>query len=116
MRQENLGFHYAERLKSNFMLLARGLDRLSQLKGEELKGGKEVLKGVFDGLRIELNIARGFVPAEELGSAEMKVIEAEGNVELGDYEKARMNLAEGISQATTLAAKYIDVLKEKGLI
>jgi hypothetical protein len=112
----NIAFHYSERLKSNFLVVARGLERLPRLKGSELEGGKEILRGIFDGLRSEISIAKGHIPLRELDLAGMKLMEAEGNIELREYEKARLNLAEALSHVTTLSSKYMGMLKEENLI
>ena len=107
-KEATLRFYYSERLKSNILLVEKGLEKLSKLKGDELQGGKEVLRGVFEGLKTEIGISRRYLSSKELDLAETSLMEAEGNIELHDYEKARACLARGLSQITTISAKYID--------
>jgi hypothetical protein len=116
IKQANLSFHFSERLKSNFFLLEGALDRLSGLKGERLKGGREVLRGSFAALRREVNFAKQYLPSAEMASVETKLTEAEGLIELHVYEEARLKLAEALSQVTTLSGRYMSQLLEQGLV
>ena len=112
----NIGFHHSERLKSNFLLVAQALDSLSGLHSQELDGAKSVLMALFAGLLTEIRIAEGQIPSAELAQSELKVVEAEENVELGDYDKAREKLGEGLSQITTLSQGYIEPLLAADLL
>jgi hypothetical protein len=114
MKQANLSFHYAERVKSNIFLASGALDGLERAREQE--GGREVAVGVFSALRGEINIAKRFLPPREMDLIEEKIVEAEGQIMLQDYEKARLRLSEALSQVTTLCGRYIVVLMEGDLI
>lgn len=116
IKEANIGFHHSERLKSNFLLVAQTFDSLSGLRSQELDGAKNILKVLFTGLITEIRIAEGQTPSEELAQSELKVAEAAENVELGDYDKAREKLSEGLSQVTTLSQQYIELLLAADLL
>ena len=115
-KQANLCFHPSERLKSNLFLLSSALDRLATLKAEGLEGGKEVIKGVLDALRNELNMARQYFPSEAINSIERELSEVEAEMDLYDYAKAGEHLGKTLSHVTTLSNKYIRVLIDEDLI
>lgn len=114
MKENNLSFHYSERLKSNFLLVMRAVSGMTNLKEERLEGAKEVMKGVFSGLLGEISIARRYLPSSQLDSIEAKVLEAEGNIGLYGIESGLKSLAEGLSRVTTLCNRYLNLLKGKG--
>ena len=115
-KEANICFHHSERLKSNFLLVAQTLDSLSGLQGRELEGAEKVMRALFEALKTEIRIAGGQIPSWELEPAELKVTEAEGSVEFGDYDKARENLSEGLSRVTTLSQQYIELLLAANLL
>lgn len=106
--EANIAFRYSERLKSNLFLLESALRRLEALKGERRSGGKEVAQAVFGAMRNELNIARPYLPSEEVNRIEGKLLELGGNMALDEYSKARGNFAQILSLVTTLCHRYID--------
>lgn len=115
-KRANLGFHHSERLKSNLFLVSSALDRLTTLKAEGLEGGKEVIKGVFDALRNELNMARRYFAPEEINSIERELSGVEAEIELHDYPKAREHLGKTFSRVTTLSDRCIRVLIDENLV
>ena len=115
-KQANLCFHHSERLKSNLFLVSGALDRLTTLKAERLEGGKEIIKGVLDVLRNELNMARRYFPPEAIDSIEGELSGVEAEMELHDYAKAREHLGKTFSHVTTLSDRYIRVLIDEDLI
>ena len=115
-KEANLRFLYAERLKSNLLVVSRALERVGGLKGEGLAGGREVCRGAFAGLRNEVSLAAHYFAAQELQPLEIKLREAEGNMELGECEKALRCLGQGLSEVTNLSLKYIRVLKEWDMV
>ena len=96
--------------------MSGALDRLTTLKAERLEGGKEVIKGVFDALRNELNMARQYFAPAEINSIERELFEVGAEIELQDYAKAREHLAKTFSHVTTLCDRYIRVLMDEALI
>ena len=116
LKQANLAFHYAERLKSNLLILARALNMMPGLREGELEGGKAVIRGAFAGLRTELGIAKRHLASVELEVAEQKLAEAERRIEFKDCEAALSSLAGAVSKVTTLSARYIDMLEREDLI
>jgi len=115
-KQANIAFHHSERLKSNLFLVSAALDRLAMLKAERLEGGKEVTKGVLDGVRTELNMARRYIEPAEANAIERALSEVDAELETHDYAKAREHLAQTLSQVTTVSDKYIKLLMDEGLI
>jgi len=112
----NRSFHYSERLKSNLLLTMRALDKISRLGGIELDGAIEALRGIFEGLGTELGIAKNHLSSREFNLALGKVIEAEGHIDLHEFEKARESLSEALSYITTLSNRSLSALKERNLI
>lgn len=112
LKPVNYSFHYSEKLKSNFFLVASIVDRLVSLEGQKLEGGKEVARSVLMALRGELNLAKQHLPADEISVIEGKLMEASGEMEFRNYNKARERLAEALSRVTTLSDKYIQALKQ----
>lgn len=115
-KEANLVFHHSEKLKSNIFLLSAALDRLATLKAERLEGGKEVIKGMFDALRTELNIARRYIGAGATHGIERELFNVEAEMEVQDHARAREYLARTLSQVTTISNKYIGLLIEENLI
>ncbi len=116
IREANVGFHHAERLKSNFLLVAQALDSLSGLRGQELDGARGVLKALFAGLLTEIRIAEAQTASGELAHAELMVVQAEESLELGNHDEAGERLGEGLAQVTTLSQQYIEPLLAADLL
>ncbi len=116
LKEANIGFHHSERLKSNFLLVAQTLDSISGLYGQELGGAKYILQTLLEALLIEIRIAAGQTSSWELGQSELKIVEAGRNIELGNYDRARESLSEGLSKITTLSQQYIGPLIAAGLL
>jgi len=112
----NRSFHYSERVKSNVLMAMKALDRIAKLKGIELEGGIEAMRGIFEGLGTELGIARSHLESKEFSLAVAKVMEAEGHTSLHEFEKAKASLSEALSHITTLSGRYLASLEEKNLI
>lgn len=112
IKRANLAFHFAERLKSNFLITFA----MTNLENNKLEKGKEMLQAALYALRGEINIAKRYISSRELELAEMKVVEAEGNLRLSLYEEFRKNLSEGLSHITTIGGNSIKVLREKDLL
>mgnify|MGYP001028238622 CR=1 FL=1 len=115
-KQANLSFHYSEKLKSNLFLLSGTLQRLEGLKGEKLEGGKEIIKGMLDGLRGELKMSEGYLPSEKVSLIEKGLDDLEGDIELHQYSNAMEELGKVISYVTTVSNVHIKVLLEEDLI
>lgn len=112
IKRANLAFHFAERLKSNFLIVFS----MVNLEDDKLESGREMLQAALYALRREINIAKRYISSRELELAEMKVVEAEGNLRLSEYEEARKNLSEGLSHVTTVCGNSIKILREKDLL
>lgn len=104
-------FRYADRLKSNLLLVIDAVDELSKLRGIEQEGGRKLTKRLLERLRNELNIASNYLPVRESSLIRNKLMEAEGNAMLCNYSKASQNLAEAMVQITTLANRFMNTLK-----
>ena len=115
-KQANLAFHHSERLKSNLFLVSAALDRLAMLEAEMLEGGKEVTKGIFEALRIELNMARRYIESERTNAIESELLGVEAEIAAQDYVKARERLAQTFSQVTTVSNEHIKVLMDEDLV
>ena len=115
-KQANLAFHYSEKLKSNLFLVSAALDILTMLKAERWEGGKEVIKGVFNALRTELNMASRCIGQAEASAIEKELSGVEAEIEIQDYTKAREHLAQTFSKVTTVSNKHIKLLMDEDLI
>ena len=72
--------------------------------------------GMLGAMHQELNIARRYLPAGEFNNIEKKLMQAEGEVNLRDYDKARASLAEAMTHVTTVGDRSMSVLRDAGLI
>jgi hypothetical protein len=118
-KQANLSFHYSEKLKSNLFLISGLLERLENLKGERLEGGKEVAEGLLDAFKKELGIAEKFLPCDEVSSIEKiekEFVNLEEYIEFHYYSQAWESLGKVISYVTTISNKHIGILIEEDLI
>ena len=115
-KQANLAFHHSERLKSDLFLLSGAVDRLETLKAERVEGGKEVIKGVLDALRTELNMARRYIESAAVDAIEKELFAVEAEIKTLDYAKAREHLAQTFSKVTTVSNKYIKLLMDEDLV
>jgi len=116
MREANLAFHYAEKLKSNLFLLSGALDIFESFKGERQEGAREVVKGMLSGVRRELSISQGYFPQEKADLVSEQLDAIERDVESSEYDSVRERLGVVISQVTTVCSEHIKVLMEQGLV
>ena len=112
IKMANLAFYFAERLKSNFLIVSA----IMGLEDDEPESGKETLQAVLRALRGEISIAKRYIDSRELELAEAKVMEAEGNLRLSTYDEVRKKLSKGLSHITTMDDKPLKILKEKDLV
>lgn len=112
LKKANREFHYAERLKSNFLIISA----MVMLEDDKIESGKEMLQAALHALRGEIAIAKRYVSSRELELAEACVIEAEGNLRLSMYEEVRKNLSKGLSWITTIGGRSLKILKEKDFL
>lgn len=115
-KQANVAFHHSERLKSNLFLVSAAIDILTTLKAEKLGGGKEVTKGVINGLRNELNMASRYIEPAKAKAIEEELSLVEAEIETQDYTKAREHLAQTFSKVTTISNEHIKILMDENLI
>lgn len=112
----NTSFHFSERLKSNIIMAGRTLDTMARLEPHEVEGGRRVVLDLLDAIIGEINIARAHSHSIYLDSAERKIMETMGNLRLSEFNKARLSLAEALSQVTSMCSEYIKPLLERNLI
>lgn len=116
MKRANISFHCSERLKSNIIVAGRSLDTVMSLEPREIEGGRRVVIDVLDTIIGEINIAKTCSPSWRLNSAERKIMETMGNVRLSEFGKAKLSLAEALSQITSMSSEYIKPLMDRNLI
>jgi hypothetical protein len=109
-------FQYAERIKSELILAAKLLERISALSGDELSGASKLYSFFLEALEGEINIARNVLGLEDFKKAGRKVGEAADKAHYLQYEEAMSLLSDAMSSITTSGQKAAEVLKEKGLL
>jgi hypothetical protein len=115
-KQANLSFHHSEKFNANLFLLSGALDSLEAMKGERLEGGKEIIRGLLDGLRRQLRISQNYFPSEKASLIEKGLDDIEADIGLYQYDDAREELGKVISCVATVSNEHINVLLEEDLI
>ena len=109
-------YQFGERAKSELILVSQLLAVLAEMKDRELAGGKRILLAFLEGIRSELEFARGATGAGEFQRAINHLNEAISLVESGQPGPATLKVADAISDATTAAQQAWQVLSAHGLL
>lgn len=109
-------FQHAELIKSELIIAAKLLDRISALSDDELSGASKLYSYFLEALKGEVNIASNVSGQQDFEKAGRKVGEAADKAHYFHYEEAMNLLSEAISSITTSGQKAAEVLKGKGLL
>jgi hypothetical protein len=112
LKRANLAFHFAERLKSNFLIISSMIAQ----EDDKLEKGKDVLQVALHALEGEINIAMKYLDSKKLELAKAEIVEAKENLRLSAYGEVRKNLSKGLSYIVTICNSSLKPLKERNLI
>ena len=111
-----VGFQYVERVKSELIIAAKMLDRLTELSGDESNGARKLYSFFLAALEGEINIAYNVLGAKEFELAGTKVKEAVDKANLNQYEESMRLLSEAISQVASTGQHAMQTLKNHNLL
>jgi len=92
------------------------LDRLGDLKGDELIGAGKIYSFYLQALEGEINIAYNVLGMKEFAAAAANVREALDKAQLNQYDESMRLLSEAISQIASSGQWAMQTLKNKGLL
>jgi hypothetical protein len=116
IRDEIIGYQFAERIKSALIIGSKMLTVIETLKESELEGAKKALFAFFDALSTETGIALNVTKMQEFVLVEEKVTQVKRKIEEGDYQEAHANLGRAVSHTTTVCDRTMRTLMENGLM
>lgn len=105
-----------ERIKSELIIAAKMLDRLAELKGDELTGGSKICTFFLEALEGEINIAYNVVGMKEFELAGTKAREATDKFNSGQSEEAIRLLSEAISHVASSGQWAMQTLRDNNLL
>ncbi len=111
-----MNYQYAERAKSELILMSQLSLSLSGFSEQERRGGKKILLMMMDAVRNELQFAQKSTGHREFTRAINFLSEAISLNESNQPEEASQKIAMAISAATTPAQEAWQVLSEHGLL
>ncbi|MFQ5758179.1 MAG: hypothetical protein ACE5IF_00720 [Candidatus Bathyarchaeia archaeon] len=115
-REAIISFQFSERIKSELIIAARLLGEISELKRDELAGGKKMLLSFLGALLGEVNLANSILKEQNFREAGVKVEEAVERVSSDEYLEATRCVSEATSRVTTSGGRAMQMLKQKGLL
>lgn len=115
-REAVLGFHYAERTKSQLLLAQRLMDVTSGLSGKEERGARTVLVACLEGIRGDLMTAKSVSPHIQWERALQGLDLVHDKVEFEDFQAATEALSRCISSVTTMSQLTMEILLERGIL
>ncbi|MHC1611307.1 MAG: hypothetical protein ACXQTW_06910 [Candidatus Methanospirareceae archaeon] len=116
MKNEIIGYQFAERIKSALIISSKMLLVMETLRGDEFEGAKKVMFAFFDALSSEIALALNATGMQEFERVEETVKEAKKKIEEGDFQEAHATLGDTVSRATTACDRTMRALMEEGLI
>jgi len=115
-RKAIICFQYVERIKSELIIAVKLLEKLSELKGDELAGAERMMLSFLDALAREITIAHGVLGMQNFEEARKKILDTTGKILSQDYVGSMNNISKAISSITTSGSRAMQVLKEKNLL
>jgi len=115
-RKAIICFQYVERIKSELIIAVKLLEKLNELKGDELAGAEKIMLSFLDALAGEVTIAHGVLGLRNFEEARMKILDATEKIRSQDYLGATNNFSKAISSITTSGSRAMQMLKEKNLL
>ena len=116
IRNEIIGYQFAERIKSALIIGSKMLTVVETLKEKELDGAKKAMFAFFDALSAETGMALNATGMQEFVLVEETVTEVKRKIEEEDYDEAHANLGRAVSHATTACDRTMRTLIENGLM
>jgi len=116
VRENILGFMYAERLKSALIIAGQMLDVLADLNEDERPGGLKMFGSFVRGVNNEMRLAANVIEDSVWDGLSGKLNLTEGYARLGQLETARKELSQSLSRITTLGGRAMASLKKADLL
>ena len=92
------------------------LEKLTELKDDELAGAEKMMLSFLDALAGEITIAHGVLGLRNFEEARKKILDATGKTWSQDYLGATNSISKAISSITTSGSRAMHMLKEKNLL
>ncbi len=105
-----------ERVKSELIIAAKLLDRLSNLSGDELLGASKLFSSFLEALEGEINIAYNVSGMKDFETACTRVREAADRVSFNQYEEAMKAISEAISHVASSGQWAMQTLENHNLL
>ena len=115
-RKAIICFQYVERIKSELIIAVKLLEKLNELKGDELAGAEKMMLSFLDALAGEITIAHGVLGLQNFEKARTEILDATGKILSQDYLGVTNNISKAISSITTSGSRVMQMLKEKNLL
>jgi len=112
LRENILGFMYAERLKSALIIAGQ----LPDLNEGERSGGLKMFGSFVRGVGNEMRLAANVMGGSDWDGLSGYLNLMEGYARLGQLEAARQELSQTLSRVTALGASTMTSLKRAGLL
>ena len=109
-------YQFAERAKSELIIISRLAIALTGFTGSERAGGKRMLIMLMESVRSELEFAANATGENGFRSAISHLNEAIGLTESMDTEGASEKIGLSVSEYTTIAARAWEVLSGQDLL
>lgn len=116
IRDDIIGYQYAERIKSELIIGSKMIMVVETLRESELEGAKKTLLVFLDALSAETKMALTLTGVLEFMLVEEKLKEIKIMIEEGYYQEVHANIGSAISYATTICARTMSSLMEDGLM
>jgi hypothetical protein len=116
VRDNILGFMYAERLKSALIIAGQLLDVLPDLNEDERPGGLKMFNSFVRGVGNEIRLAANVMGGADWDGLSGQLNLMEGHARLGQLEAARQELSQTLSRVTTLGGRAMTSLKKADLL
>jgi len=115
-RKAILIYMYAERLKSELIIVSNLLATMDRLEGNERLGAEKMMVSFLEALAGEIRIAQHVERSMNFIGAERKIMEAIGKIQLHERSKINQCISEALSLITTCSAGAMKVLMNRQLI
>lgn len=115
-REAILWFHFADRLKSELLIASQLLAALTQLKGQELEGGKRIFLDYFRALEREIGLGTVIIGDQEMVRVMTVMKGLAGMIDSNLLSDIQQNLTWVISNMTTFAQRAMEYLLKEGLL
>ena len=112
LRENILGFMYAERLKSALIIAGQLLDVLLDLNEGERSGGFKMFGSFVRGVGNEMKLAANVMAGSDWDGLSGQLDLMEGYARLGQMEAARQELSQSLSRVTTLGGRAMASLEK----